>query len=49
MIEAFELISKSMPNVKLVIGGGDHPQMPGYVASVAKRYETTRGWSSRDM
>jgi glycosyltransferase involved in cell wall biosynthesis len=39
MIEAFELISKSLPNVKLVVGGGDHPRMPGYVASVAKRFE----------
>ncbi|MGB2605210.1 MAG: group 1 glycosyl transferase, partial [Candidatus Sulfotelmatobacter sp.] len=31
MIEAFEIVAQSLPNAKLVIGGGDHPQAPGYV------------------
>ena len=39
MIEAFDLIAKSLPNVKLVVAGGDHPRTPGYVAAMAKRFE----------
>ena len=34
MIEAFELISARMPQAKLVIAGGDHPQASGYIESV---------------
>lgn len=34
MIEAFERISRDVPNSKLVIAGGDHPQAPGYVDSM---------------
>jgi len=30
MIEAFQLLAEKMPNVKLVVGGGDHPQAHGY-------------------
>ncbi|HLV89308.1 MAG TPA: glycosyltransferase [Candidatus Sulfotelmatobacter sp.] len=38
MIEAFHQISERLQNVKLVIGGGDHPQASGYVESVRERY-----------
>jgi glycosyltransferase involved in cell wall biosynthesis len=37
MIEAFELVSKQLPNVKLVVAGCDHPQAGGYVESVRKK------------
>ena len=37
MIEAFDGVAQTFPGVKLVIGGGDHPQAPGYVDSVKKR------------
>lgn len=42
MIAAFELLAKSRSDVKLTVAGGDHPRTPGYVASVAKRYENDR-------
>jgi glycosyltransferase involved in cell wall biosynthesis len=34
MIEAFQSISEKLPDAKLVIAGGDHPQAPGYIESV---------------
>lgn len=34
MIEAFESLSKALPNARLVVGGGDHPQAAGYVQSM---------------
>ncbi|HEV8524947.1 MAG TPA: glycosyltransferase [Terriglobales bacterium] len=37
MIEAFKIINEKLPNVELVIAGGNHPNMPGYVESVAER------------
>ena len=37
LIEAFTELSKKMPNVKLVIGGSNHPMTPGYVESVAQK------------
>jgi glycosyltransferase involved in cell wall biosynthesis len=37
LLDAFERISKSMPNAKLVIAGSDHPMTPGYVQSIADR------------
>ena len=37
MLEAFELIARSMPEAKLVIAGGDHPQAHGYTESVKRR------------
>lgn len=43
MIEAFDSISKRLPNVKLVIAGSNHPQAPGYVESVARRYSSHPG------
>jgi glycosyltransferase involved in cell wall biosynthesis len=39
LLEAFELVSARMPNAKLVVAGSNHPMTPGYVESVAKRYE----------
>jgi glycosyltransferase involved in cell wall biosynthesis len=38
LIEAFNRVAIQLPNVSLVIGGGDHPKTPGYVQSVAERY-----------
>jgi hypothetical protein len=38
MIEAFSLVSKVLPNVNLVVGGGNHPQAAGYVESMKKEY-----------
>lgn len=38
MIEAFEIVAQSLPNAKLVIGGGDHPQAPGYVESIRQKW-----------
>jgi glycosyltransferase involved in cell wall biosynthesis len=37
MIEAFNLISEQMPDAKLVIAGGDHPQAAGYTESVKQQ------------
>lgn len=37
MIDAFEQISATLPNARLVIGGGDHPQAAGYVDSMRER------------
>jgi hypothetical protein len=34
MLEAFESISERLPETKLVIAGGDHPQAAGYIDSV---------------
>ncbi len=38
MIEAFRYVSEALPNARLVIGGGNHPQAAGYVESVKKQY-----------
>jgi glycosyltransferase involved in cell wall biosynthesis len=38
LIEAFEQISADFPDAELIIGGGDHPKTPGYVADTAARY-----------
>lgn len=42
LIEAFERVTTKLPNVELVIGGGDHPKTPGYVQSMAERHENSR-------
>ena len=39
LIDAFHLVAAQVPNVKLTIAGGDHPKTPGYVASVARRFQ----------
>jgi glycosyltransferase involved in cell wall biosynthesis len=36
LIEAFEQLAPQMPNVRLIIAGGNHPQTPGYVESIAE-------------
>ncbi len=42
LIAAFERLAEKMPDVKLVIGGGDHPKTPGYVHSMAQRHASDR-------
>ncbi|MGO8794731.1 MAG: glycosyltransferase [Candidatus Sulfotelmatobacter sp.] len=42
LIEAFERLAKQLPNVELIIGGGDHPKTQGYVASMAQRHASDR-------
>src|SRR5216683_444050 len=38
MIEAFQIVGAALPNTKLVVGGGDHPQATGYVESLKKKH-----------
>jgi len=38
MIEAFKIVTATLPNAKLVVGGGDHPQAAGYVESLKKKH-----------
>lgn len=42
LIEAFERLTTKFPDVKLVIGGGDHPKTPGYIQSMAERHANER-------
>jgi hypothetical protein len=37
MIEAFNLLAPQLPEAKLIVAGGDHPQAAGYVESVKKQ------------
>ena len=37
MIEAFHLIAAKLPEAKLVIAGGDHPQAAGYTESIKQQ------------
>lgn len=37
MIEAFDLIAAKLPETKLVIAGGDHPQAAGYTESMRQQ------------
>jgi glycosyltransferase involved in cell wall biosynthesis len=37
MIEAFQIVSAQMPEARLVIAGGDHPQAAGYTESVKRQ------------
>jgi glycosyltransferase involved in cell wall biosynthesis len=37
LVAAFESIQPELPPTELVIAGGDHPKMPGYVQTVAER------------
>jgi len=41
MIEAFKTIEAELPNAKLVVAGGDHPQAHGYVESMRKKYASS--------
>jgi glycosyltransferase involved in cell wall biosynthesis len=36
ILEAFQVVQSAVPNAKLVIAGGNHPQAAGYVESVQK-------------
>lgn len=38
MIEAFKLVAATLPNTRLIVAGGDHPQAAGYVASLKKKH-----------
>ena len=38
MIEAFQIVRNALPNTKLVVAGGDHPQAAGYMASLKKKH-----------
>src|SRR5580704_17230388 len=38
MIEAFRHVSEALPQARLVIGGGNHPQAAGYVESMKKQH-----------
>jgi glycosyltransferase involved in cell wall biosynthesis len=38
MIEAFNILSETLPQARLVIAGGNHPQAAGYVESVKKKW-----------
>lgn len=42
LIKAFKKIVEQKPNTKLVIAGGDHPRTPGYIASLARKYEGSK-------
>ena len=39
LLESFKHVSACMPNAKLVVAGSNHPMTPGYVESVARRYQ----------
>ena len=38
MIEAFKIVEEALPGTQLVVGGGDHPQAAGYVASLKQAH-----------
>lgn len=42
LIDAFHRVAKVLPNVNLVVAGGDHPKTFGYVNSVAKAHASNR-------
>ena len=42
LIEAFNRAAETFPEVRLIIGGGDHPKTPGYVQSMAQRHANER-------
>ena len=42
LIEAFNRVATQFPNVRLIVGGSDHPRTPGYVDSMAQRHASDR-------
>ena len=43
MIEAFQIVRRSVPHAKLVIAGQDHPNRPGYMAGLAEQHKHDQG------
>jgi glycosyltransferase involved in cell wall biosynthesis len=39
LIDAFQIVSRTVPETQLIIAGGDHPMTPGYVQSVSERVQ----------
>lgn len=39
LIEAFQIVVAQMPNLRLIVAGSNHPMTPGYVESVAQRFQ----------
>jgi glycosyltransferase involved in cell wall biosynthesis len=37
LMDVFETFSQQHPNVRLIVAGGNHPETPGYVESIAQR------------
>lgn len=42
MIEAFDVLSAKMPNARLIVAGGDHPQAAGYIESMKRQHAGNR-------
>ena len=42
LIDAFQSLADKVPHARLVIAGGDHPRTQGYIASLARKYESPR-------
>ena len=42
LIEAFERAAEAFPNMKLIVGGGDHPKTAGYIRSMAEQHASER-------
>jgi glycosyltransferase involved in cell wall biosynthesis len=42
LIETFKRVATQFPNVRLIIGGSDHPRTPGYVDSMAQLHASER-------
>src|SRR5215467_9239599 len=36
MTEAFNILTSKMPDARLIVAGGDHPQAPGYIESMKR-------------
>jgi len=42
LIEAFHRVAKTLPDVELIVGGGDHPKTAGYIRSMAQQHASDR-------
>src|SRR5215469_18589641 len=38
MTEAFNMLTSKMPDARLIVAGGDHPQAPGYIESMERQH-----------